>query len=313
VLSPHFADDHFVYLTYSEPGPGGSGLALARAKLALGAGSARLDGLQVIWRQTPRGQGGQLGAIVAFAPDGNSLFLSSGERQRFTPAQDPDQAIGKILHLTLDGRPAPGNPQAGKTGAATVLVADPPEDTEAAKKARARRLPVEAPNLTPAQTWSSGHRNPYGLAFTPDGRLWETEMGPRGGDELNLIEAGRNYGWPIVSQGDNYDGVPIARHATHPEFQPPKLWWNPSISPSSLLVYSGGLFPQWKGNGFIGALSGQALIRVIFQGDKASKAEQWNMGTRIRFVTQGPDGAIYLLEDGEKGSGGHLLRLAPKR
>jgi aldose sugar dehydrogenase len=312
VLSPHFADDHFVYLTYSEPGPGGSGLALARGKLALAAGSAKLDGLRVIWRQTPRGNGGQFGAIVAFAPDGNSLFLSSGERQRFTPAQDPDQALGKILHLTLDGRPAPGNPQAGKTGAASELVTDPPEDTAAARHAPARRIPVEGTNLTPAETWSSGHRNPYGLTFTSDGRLWETEMGPRGGDELNLILAGRNYGWPIVSQGDNYDGAPIARHATHPEFQPPKLWWNPSISPSSLLVYTGNLFPQWKGSGFIGALSGQALIRVTFHGDRASKAEQWDMGTRIRFVTQGPDGAIYLLEDGEKGSGGHLLKLTPK-
>jgi len=132
-------------------------------------------------------------------------------------------------------------------------------------------------------------------------------MGPRGGDELNLILPGKNYGWPVVSEGENYDGVPIPKHASHPEFQPPKLFWVPSISPSSLLVYSGDLFPQWKGSGFIGALSGQALIRVTFDGDKAHKAEQWDMGTRIRFVTQGPDGAIYLLEDG-----GHLLKLTPK-
>jgi glucose/arabinose dehydrogenase len=169
---------------------------------------------------------------------------------------------------------------------------------------------LAGPNLTPAATWSNGHRNPYGLAFTPDGRLWETEMGPRGGDELNLILPGRNYGWPIVSNGDNYDGTPIPDHPTQPRFEAPVLWWNPSISPSSLLVYGGHLFPQWQGSGFIGALSGQALIRVTFDGDRAHKAEQWDMGSRIRFVAQGPDGAIYLLEDG---SPGRLLRLAPKR
>ncbi|MEA3003531.1 MAG: aldose sugar dehydrogenase [Sphingomonadales bacterium] len=309
VLSPRFAEDGFVYLTYSEPGPGGSGLALARGRLVPGANDARLDGVQVIWRDQARGRGGQFGAILLFAPDGNSLYLSSGERQRFTPAQDPNQPLGKILRLTPDGKPAPGNPGAGKTGTPSVVVTDPPRDTEAAKTASGRRVALAGPNLAPAETWSSGHRNPYGLAFTPDGRLWETEMGPRGGDELNLILPGRNYGWPIVSNGDNYDGVPIPDHPTRPEFAAPKLWWNPSISPTSLLVYSGPLFPQWQGSGFIGALSGQALIRVTFHGDTASKAQQWDMGTRIRFVTQGPDGAIYLLEDG---SPGRLLRLAPK-
>jgi glucose/arabinose dehydrogenase len=191
-----------------------------------------------------------------------------------------------------------------------VTVTDPPENTQIAKTIRGRTVTWPGPNRTPAETWSSGHRNPYGLAFTPDGRLWDTEMGPRGGDELNLILPGRNYGWPDVSNGDNYDGTPIPDHSTQPQFEAPKLWWNPSISPSSLLVYSGHLFPQWQGSGFIGALSGQALIRVTFDGDKAHKAEQWDMGSRIRFVAQGPDGAIYLLEDG---SPGRLLRLAPKR
>jgi glucose/arabinose dehydrogenase len=273
-------------------------------------GGARLDGVQVIWHDPAGGRGGQFGAIILFAPDGKSLYLSSGERQRFTPAQDPNQPLGKILHLTLDGQPAPGNPGAGRTGGASFTVADPPENTEEAKTASGRRFTWPGPNPTPAETWSSGHRNPYGLAFTPDGKLWETEMGPRGGDELNLIQPGRNYGWPIVSNGDNYDGTPIPDHPTQPQYEAPKLWWNPSISPSSLLVYSGNLFPDWKGTGFIGALSGQALIHVVFHGDRASKAEQWDMGTRIRFVAQGPDGAIYLLEDG---SPGRLLRLAPKR
>jgi glucose/arabinose dehydrogenase len=308
VVSPSFATDKFVYLTYSEPSAnGGSGLALARAKLA----GTRLDGLQVIWRDPAGGNGGQFGAIVAFAPDGKSLFLTSGERQRFTPAQDPSQPLGKILHLTLDGKPAPDNPGAGRTGVSIIVVTDPPKDTEAAKGAEGRHITLPGPNLTPAETWTTGHRNPYGLAFSPDGRLWSTEMGPRGGDELNLIERGRNYGWPVVSEGENYNGVPIAKHAAHPEFAPPKLFWVPSISPTSLMIYTGNLFPQWKGSGFIGTLTGSGLIRVTFNGDRAQKAEQWGMeNSRIRFVGQGPDGAIYLLEDG---SGARLLRLTPRR
>jgi glucose/arabinose dehydrogenase len=312
VLSPTFVADQMVYLTYAEPSPnGGSGLALAQARLTRDGGGARLEGLQVLWHDPAGGDGGQAGAIVVFAPDGKSLFLTSGERQRFTPAQDASQPIGKILHLTLDGKPAPDNPWAGRTGAASVAVTDPPQDTEAAKNAPTRRVAWPGPNMTPAETWTLGHRNPYGLAFTPDGRLWETEMGPRGGDELNLIERGRNYGWPVVSQGENYDGVPIAKHATHPEFAPPKLFWVPSISPTSLMIYSGNLFPQWKGSGFIGTLTGTGLIRVTFNGDHAQKAEQWTMPrSRVRFVAQGPDGAIYLLEDGDDA---RLLRLTPKR
>jgi glucose/arabinose dehydrogenase len=156
--------------------------------------------------------------------------------------------------------------------------------------------------------WSSGHRNPYGLAFAPDGRLWETEMGPQGGDELNLIERGANYGWPLVSEGKNYNGVPIAAHSARPDLVAPKLYWVPSVSPTTLMFYSGKLFPQWKGSAFIGALSAQALIRVTIAGDRATKADQWDMGGRIRWVGEGPEGAIYLLEDGP---GGRLLRLTP--
>lgn len=309
VLSPRFASDNRVYLTYSEPSPnGGSGLALARARLVREGGRARLGGLEVIWRDPDGGRGGQFGAIVRFAPDGNSLFLTSGDRQRFTSAQDPSQPLGKILHLTLDGKPVPGNPWAGRTGADTVAVTDPPEDTRAADRSTARRVAWPGPNPTPAETWTLGHRNPYGLAFDSAGRLWETEMGPRGGDELNLILPGRNYGWPLVSNGDNYDGVPIARHSTRPDLEPPRLWWNPSVSPTSLIIYSGRLFPQWRGDGFIGTLSAQALIRVTFDGDRARKADQWDMGARIRFVGEGPDGALYLLEDG---AGARLLKLTP--
>ncbi len=311
VVSPSFKQDSFVYLTYSEPSAnGGSGLALARAKFLLTEDGASLTGPRIVWRDPAGGRGGQFGAIVAFAPDGQSLFLSSGERQRFTPAQDPNQPLGKILHLTLDGKPAPDNPWAGKTGAATVTVTDPPEDTVAAKSATGRSFTWPGANLTPAETWSTGHRNPYGLAFDKDGRLWETEMGPRGGDELNFIERGKNYGWPNVSNGSNYDGVDIPDHRPGDGYEAPKLFWNPSVSPTSLLIYSGKLWPQWRGSGFIGALSGEALIRVTLDGDKALKADQWNMGARIRFVGEGPDGAIYLLEDS---SPGRLMRLTPAR
>jgi glucose/arabinose dehydrogenase len=310
-LAPAFAANGLVYLTYSAASPnGGTALTLARAKLTRDAAGARLDGLQAIWRDPEGGDGGQFGGIVVFAPDGKSLFLSSGERQRFTPAQDPNQPLGKILHLTLDGTPAPDNPWAGKTGASVVNVTEPPDDTEAAKGARGRAVHWPGPNLTPSETWSLGHRNPYGLAFAADGRLWETEMGPRGGDELNLIERGRNYGWPLVSEGKNYDGVPIQPHSSRRDIEPPKLYWVPSVSPTSLLIYSGDLFPQWKGDGLIGSLSGEALIHVRIRGADATKLEQWDMGARIRFVGQGPDGAVYLLEDG---SGGRLLRLTPAR
>jgi glucose/arabinose dehydrogenase len=309
-VSPHFANDRLVYLSYSRPTPdGGSGFALARGKLVRGADGAKLQELQVIWRDPEGGQGGQFGARIAFAPDGKSLFLSSGERQRFTPAQDPNQPIGKILHLTLDGQPAADNPMAGKTGAATVEVTDPPKDTEVAKSAPSRTVRWPGPNLTPAETWTSGHRNPYGLMFAPDGRLWETEMGPRGGDELNLIVKGRNYGWPIVSNGENYDGVPIPDHKTRSQFEAPKMFWVPSISPGGLLIYSGALFPEWKGDALIPALSGEALIRVDIDGDKAKKADEWPMGARLRGIAQGPDGAVYILQDGE---GAKLLRLDPR-
>ena len=312
-LAPDFATSHAVYLSYSEPRPRGSALALARAILNLDSGAPRLDSMQVLWRAGADGEGGQFGAVIAFAPDGRSLFLSSGERQRFTPAQDPNQALGKILHLTLDGKPSPDNPHAGQTGSATILVTDPPANTEKARTAKGRQMTVDGPNLVPAETWTSGHRNPYGLAFAPDGRLWETEMGPKGGDELNLIEKGRNYGYPIVSNGDNYDGTPIPDHPTHPEFQAPVLFWNPSISPAGLMFYDGKLWPRWKGSAFMGAMSGEALLRIEIGGATARKADQWRMGKRIRDVVEGPDGAIYLLEDGEKGSGGHLLKLTPPR
>jgi glucose/arabinose dehydrogenase len=157
-----------------------------------------------------------------------------------------------------------------------------------------------------------GHRNVLGLDFAPDGRLWATEMGPEGGDELNLILPGRNYGWPLVSYGSHYGGGPIPDNHRSRGFEEPKLWWNPVISPGGMMIYTGDLFPQWKGDALIGALSGEALIRVDIEGDRARKADRWPMGSRIRAVDQGPRGDVYLLEDGRDGTG-RLLRLEPAR
>ena len=308
-VSPHFAQDQSIYLTYSEPGEGGSSLAMARAKLVASGGTARLDGFKVLWRQLPKGEGGQFGAVIAFAPDGKSLFLTVGERQRFTPAQDPDSELGKILHLTLDGAPAPGNPMAGKTGAATTPLFAPPKNTEAAKSVQPTEVRLTGPNLAPAETWAMGVRTPYGLAFAPDGRLWEIEHGPRGGDELNLIEPGKNYGWPLVSYGVNYDGTPIPSPDTRPDLAKPAIYWVPVIAPGGLMFYTASLFPQWKGSVFTGGLASKTLIRMTVTGADAKPADRWAMDNRIRDVEQGPDGALYLLEDEKQG---RLLRLTPK-
>jgi glucose/arabinose dehydrogenase len=315
-LSPHYAQDHSVYLTYSEPGePGGSSLALARAQLkivgdAAGTVSASLEGLQVIWRDGERGEGGQFGAQVAFSPDSKYLFLTVGDRQRMTPAQDPNQPLGKLLRLTLDGKPAPGNPMAGKTGAATVPVINPPSDTEAAKTAPVvRTYTFPGPNLTPAETWAVGIRTPYGLAFAPDGRLWELEHGPRGGDELNLMEPGKNYGWPLVSYGMNYNGVPIPSPDTRPDLTKPVIYWVPVIAPGNLMFYKGAMFPQWNGSAFASGLASKALIRITFDGKGGAQAvERWDMGFRVRDVEVAPDGALWMIEDANLG---RLVRATP--
>jgi glucose/arabinose dehydrogenase len=310
-LSPHYATDHNVYLTYVEPGDYGGGLALGRGQLVLNGERGRLDGFQVLWRQMPRGKGGQAGAQIAFSPDGNYLFLTVGDRQRFTPAQDPNQPEGKILRLTLDGKPAPGNPMEGKTGAPTIPLIDPATDTEAAKTAPVvSTYTFPAPNLTPAETWTTGHRTPYGLAFAPDGRLWEVEHGPRGGDELNLIEPGKNYGWPLVSYGVNYNGVPIANPDTRPDLAKPVIYWVPVIAPGNLMFYQGSVFPQWNGSALITGLGTKALVRVTFDGKGgATAAQRWNIGERVRDIEEAPDGSLWMLEDGNPGG---LFHLTPK-
>jgi glucose/arabinose dehydrogenase len=310
-VSPHFATDHNIYLTYSEPGEGGSSLALARARLSIGDGTAGLEGLQVLWRQMPKGRGGQFGAQIAFSPDGQYLFLAVGDRQRMTPAQDPSQELGKILRLTLDGKPAPGNPTAGKTGAASVPLIEPPRDTEVAKTAPViSTYAFPEPNVAPAETWTSGHRTPYGLAFAPDGRLWELEHGPRGGDELNLIEPGKNYGWPLVSYATNYNGVPIPSPDTRPDLAKPVIYWTPVIAPGSLTFYKGTMFPQWQGSALIGGMATRTLSRITFDGKGgATPAERWDVDHRIRDVEVGPDGAVWMLEDANPGG---LFRVTPK-
>lgn len=311
-LSPHYAKDHNVYLTYSEPGDGGSSLALARASLKIGQNSASLEGLKVIWRDGERGEGGQFGAQIAFSPDGRYLFLTVGDRQRMTPAQDPNQPLGKILRLTLDGKPAPGNPMAGKTGAASVPVIDPPENTEAAKTAPVvRTYTFPGPNLTPSETWCTGLRTPYGLVFAPDGRLWELEHGPRGGDELNLIEPGKNYGWPLVSYGVNYDGVPIPSPNTRPDLTKPVIYWVPVIAPGNLMFYKGAMFPQWNGSALASGLASESITRITFDGEGGAKpVERWAIGHRVRDVEVAPDGALWMIEDSDPGG---LFRLTPKQ
>jgi glucose/arabinose dehydrogenase len=310
-LSPTYRQSQDIYLTYSEPGdePGTSSLALARATLELKREPILRD-LEVIWRDPIKGRGGQVGATIAFSPDGKLLYLTAGERQRFSPAQDPNQPAGKILRLTLDGKPAPGNPLAGKRGASNVDVIDPAANTEDAKTAPVvRTFTFKGANLTPSETWSSGHRTPYGLAFAPDGRLWEIEHGPRGGDELNLIEPGKNYGWPLVSYAANYDGTPIPNPDSRPDLTKPVIYWTPVIAPGNLMFYSGSLFTNWKGSAFTGGLVSNTLNRIIIDGAEARPAERWPLNFRVRDVEEAPDGALWLLEDASPGG---LYRLAPQ-
>ncbi len=311
-LSPTYAADQQIYITYVEPGDYGGGLALARAKFNPAAPMPRLENFEILWRQMPKGKGGQEGGQVAFSPDGQYLFLTVGDRQRFTPAQDPNQPVGKILRLTLDGKPAPGNPNFGKAGAPTIPLIDPPRDTEAAKTAKVvSTYTFPGVNETPAETWTMGHRTPYGMAFSPAGELWEVEHGPMGGDELNLIEKGKNYGWPLVSFGNNYNGVPIPKPDMRPELAMPVIYWVPVVAPGNLMFYTGtNMFPQWNGNGFVSGMATKSLNRIVFDGHGGAKpAERWDVGHRVRDVEEGPDGSLWILEDANPGA---LFHVTPK-
>jgi len=282
VLHPQFERNSVIYLSYAEAGEGDTrGAAVARGTLTLDdEGGAKLSQMHVIWRQVPKVTGrGHYGHRIVFGPDGK-MFVSSSERQKFDPAQDMQSNLGKIVRLNDDGSVPADNPFAAQGGVA-------------------------------AQVWTLGHRNVLGMAFDANGQLWAHEMGPKGGDELNLIERGSNYGYPIVSDGDHYDGRDIPDHATRPEFNAPEVVWTPVISPAGFVIYSGDRFAGWQGQGLIGALSGRALVRVAFDGAGAREVARHDMGQRIREVEQGPDGDIWLLEDEREGSGGRLLRLSP--
>ncbi len=268
-LSPHFAEDGLVYLSWAEAGGDDTrGAVVARARLVL-EGEPRLEGLQVIWRQTPKVTGrGHYSHRLAFAPDGKALYIASGERQKMQPAQDPASDLGKVIRLPIDAQGRPGT----------------------------------------AERLSLGHRNILGLAFDTQGRLWDVEHGPAGGDELNLVKPGANYGWPIVSQGDHYNGTKIPRHATRPEFAAPAISWNPVIAPGGMVFYKSSLFPAWRGQALIAALGVPGLVRVSITGETAKEEARYQLDRRIRAIAEREDGSIWLLEDGEEG---HLLKLTP--
>ncbi len=276
VLAPDFAKSSKIYFSFSEAGEGRTnGVALATATLDQAGGA--LKDVKVIFRATPYIDAmAHWSGRIAFSPDNKYLFFTNGERAKGDPAQDPGITLGKVLRLNLDGTPAAGNPLA-------------------------------AQGFHPA-IWSYGHRNLLGIVFDKDGRLWETEMGPLGGDEVNLIKPGVNYGWPKASNGSNYDRSDIPDHRPGDGYEPPKVFWNPSLAPASLTYYNANLFPAWKNSLFVTGMSGMALVRVALDGENAAKADHWNMGARIRSARVGPDGALWLLQDGP---GGKMLRLTP--
>ena len=283
-LHPDFADNRIVYLSYAEAGEGNRrGAAVTRARLVVEGDGARLEQPEVIYRQVPKLSGrGHYAHRLLFGPDGH-LWISNGDRQEFDPAQDMRSNLGKIVRLDDKGNVPADNPFADKGGVT-------------------------------AQIWSLGHRNPLGIAFDGEGRLWDVEMGPAGGDELNLVQRGGNYGYPVVSNGDHYDGREIPDHGSAADtgFIAPAITWTPVISPSSMVFYRGQAFPDWQGDALIGALSGQALVRVEVDGERAREVARYPMDQRIRGVLEAADGSLWLLEDEREGKGGRLLRLSPK-
>ena len=275
-LHPDFANNPWIYLSYAEQGQGGYGAVVIRGKLDLKQGAPQLTQIEKIWTQVPKFSSGQghYGHRIVFGPDGK-LWISSGERQQFDPAQDMKSNAGKIIRLNDDGSIPADNPFMNQGEIAQ-------------------------------QVWSLGHRNPLGMAFDPKGQLWVIEMGPKGGDELNKIIKAKNYGYPLVSNGDHYDGKPIPDHSTRPEFEAPVLDWTPVISPSDLNFYTGKMFPQWQNKAIATGLSSKAIIIIDTMQQPAKEVQRLDMKARIRGAVQAQDGGIWVIEDGPQA---RLLKL----
>ncbi|TYC67621.1 PQQ-dependent sugar dehydrogenase [Stappia sp. BW2] len=280
-LSPDFSSDRTVFLTYSQGSPEGAGTSLFRARLADAfEGGFVLEDGQTIFSGNNRAYGGRhFGSRLAFAPDG-TLFMTVGERGDGERAQDTADHAGSVLRLTRDGQPAPDNPFVDQEGVKPEI-------------------------------WSYGHRNPQAAAIHPDtGVLWTVEHGARGGDEINIPEAGKNYGWPVISYGRHYSGGKIGVGTSKDGMEQPIHYWDPSIAPSGMAFVTSDLYPEWKGDMLVGALAGRHLARVDLEDGKVVGEEKLltDLGERIRDVRQGPDGYIYVLTDSDDG---RLLRLKP--
>lgn len=277
-LDPNFESNRLVYVSYAEPGDGVAGTAVARGRLNEAA--TALESVEVIFRQQPKvTEGYHFGSRLVFAPDGK-LFITAGERFKFTPAQDLSTHLGKIIRINPDGSAPQDNPFVGRKDAKPEI-------------------------------WSYGHRNVQGAAIHPEtGVLWENEFGPMGGDELNIPQAGRNYGWPLVSWGQHYNGDNIPDPPTRPDLADAIYYWNPVISPSGMIFYTGDAFPGWRGNLLIAGLSSQALVHLILDGQRVTEEQRIAMNARIRDVSQGLDGFLYLLTDSPEG---RILKIEPAR
>ena len=270
-----------IYLSWAEPGEGNlRGGAVGRGTLVCEqTDTCRIDDLKVIWRQTPMTAGMlQYALRLTFSPDGKHLFVSSGDRVAIDNVQTLASDLGKIVRLLPDGSPAPGNPFAAQGSPAN-------------------------------EVWTIGHRNPLGLKFDLNGRLFDLEHGPAGGDEINLLEPGKNYGWPLVSAGDNYNGTPIPKNDTRPDLTGPVITWNPVIAPGDFVFYSGKLWPEWRNQALIAGMKTTSIIRVSIDGNKGTEEARVNFGKRLRAITEAADGSLYVVEDGPNG---RLLHLTPQ-
>jgi aldose sugar dehydrogenase len=274
-------DRRMVYLSWAEAGEGDTrGAVVGRAQMVCAEhDSCELRDLAVIWRQVPKVTGqGHYSHRIAFSPDGSHLFVASGDRQKLDPAQDLTNNLGTVVRLELDGTPAAGNPFAGQSGARDEI-------------------------------WSYGHRNILGLRFDDQGRLWGLEHGPRGGDELNLIEPGKNYGWPLVSDGIHYRGEPIPDHSTRPDLAAPAISWTPVIAPGDFIFVRGDRYPGWEGRALIAGMVYPGLVEVAIEGEMAREVARHPLGSRIRDIEQGPDGTIWIVEDARNNANPRLRKL----